>query len=61
MSFEDDMIEYGFTDGNDYMDYLMDESDKRMHQQVNQCTEINMGEKLPIKMNCMRWNGQMIG
>lgn len=45
MSFEDDMIEYGFTDGNDYMDYLMDEADKRMHQQVNQCTEINMEKK----------------
>ena len=28
MSFEDDMFEYGFTDGNDYMDYLMDEADQ---------------------------------
>ena len=28
MSFEDDMIEYGFNDDNDYMDYLMDEADR---------------------------------
>ena len=28
MSVEDDMIEYGFWDGNDYMDYLMNESDR---------------------------------
>lgn len=28
MSFEDDMIEYGFWDGNDYLDYLMDEADR---------------------------------
>lgn len=28
MSVEDDMIEYGFWDGNDYMDYLMNEADQ---------------------------------
>ena len=28
MSFEDDMIEYGLNDANDYMDYLMDEADR---------------------------------
>ena len=33
MSFEDDMFEYGFTDGNDYMDYLMDEADKIYERQ----------------------------
>ena len=33
MSFEDDMIEYGFSDKNDYMDYLMDEDDRRMQKQ----------------------------
>ena len=33
MSFEDDMIEYGFTDGNDYMDYLMDESERMYEKQ----------------------------
>ena len=33
MSFEDDMIEYGFSDGNDYMDYLMDEADRMYEKQ----------------------------
>ena len=33
MSFEDDMIEYGFWDGNDYLDYLMDEADKVYNEQ----------------------------
>lgn len=33
MSFEDDMIEYGFTDGNDYMDYLMDEGERMYEKQ----------------------------
>ena len=28
MSFEDDMIEYGFWDGNDYLDYLMNEANR---------------------------------
>lgn len=62
MSFEDDMIEYGFTDGNDYMDYLMDEADKRMHQQVNQCTEINMEKKTSYKneLHKMEWPNDRI-
>lgn len=33
MSFEDDMIEYGFTDGNDYMDYLYNEANKIYERQ----------------------------
>ena len=33
MSFEDDMIEYGFTDDNDYMDYLMDEGERMYEKQ----------------------------
>ena len=36
MSFEDDMIEYGFSDGNDYMDYLMDEADRMYEKQEEQ-------------------------
>ncbi len=32
MSFEDDMIEYGFTDGNDYMDYLYDEAERNYNR-----------------------------
>ena len=36
MSFEDDMFEYGFTDGNDYMDYLMDEADQIYDRQQRQ-------------------------
>lgn len=34
MSFEDDMIEYGFSDGNDYMDYLMDEADRMYEKNI---------------------------
>ncbi|MDE5566819.1 MAG: WG repeat-containing protein [Muribaculaceae bacterium] len=33
MSFEDDMIENGFSDANDYMDYLMDEDERRMQRE----------------------------
>lgn len=39
MSFEDDMIEYGFTDGNDYMDFLMDEADR-----IYECQQIQNAE-----------------
>ena len=39
MSFEDDMIEYGFTDGNDYMDFLMDEADRIYERQQIQNAE----------------------
>lgn len=28
MGFEDDMFEYGFIDGHDYIDYLMDEAER---------------------------------
>lgn len=27
MGWEDDMIEYGFTDGNDYLGYLMNDAE----------------------------------
>lgn len=40
MSFEDDMIEYGFSDANDYMDYLMDEADK-VYEEQKQWSEDN--------------------
>lgn len=33
MSFEDDMIENGFSDANDYLDYLMDEDERRMQRE----------------------------
>lgn len=36
MSFEDDIFEYGYTDGNDYMDYLMDEADQIYDRQQKQ-------------------------
>lgn len=39
MSFEDDMIENGFTDGNDYIDYLMDEADRIYERQQIQDSE----------------------
>ena len=42
MSFEDDMIELGFTDGNDYIDYLLDEEDKRTQEKSDQCEKANM-------------------
>ena len=28
MGFEDDLFEYGFNDGHDYIDYLMDKADQ---------------------------------
>lgn len=34
MGFEDDMIENGFTDAHDYMDYLYDEAEKIMKRQA---------------------------
>ena len=30
MGFDDDMIEAGFWDGNDYLDYLIDEGDRAL-------------------------------
>ena len=36
MSFEDDMIEYGFTDSNDYIDYLYNVADKIFERQEEQ-------------------------
>lgn len=33
MSFEDDIIENGFSDGNDYIDYLMDEAESIMQRE----------------------------
>lgn len=46
MSFEDDMIEYGFTDGNDYMAFLMDEADRIFERQQIQNAESE---------ECERW------
>lgn len=45
MSFEDDMIESGFWDGNDYMDYLMDEADRIQEKQREQEAQWEMFEK----------------
>lgn len=45
MSFEDDMIEFGFTDGNDYMDYLYDEAEKIMKRQAERKQEIEEYEE----------------
>lgn len=33
MSFEDDMIEYGFTDENEFLEYLLDEAEVSMNKQ----------------------------
>lgn len=44
MSFEDDMIESGFWDGNDYMDYLMDEADRIQEKQREQEAQWEMFE-----------------
>lgn len=33
MSFEDDMIEYGFTDENEFLEYLLDEAEESMNKQ----------------------------
>ena len=47
MSFEDDMIEYGFWDGNDYLDYLIDEADRYCEEQneywseCDRCSDYN--------------------
>ena len=45
MSFEDDMIEYGFLDGNDYLDYLMNEADRIQKKQREQEAQWEMFEK----------------
>ena len=44
MSFEDDMIDYGFWDGNDYLDYLMDEADRIQEKQREQEAQWEMFE-----------------
>lgn len=32
MAFEDDMIDAGFNDAEDYLEYLMDDGDRRMQR-----------------------------
>ena len=34
MGFEDDLFEYGFNDGHDYIDYLMDKADQKIKMHV---------------------------
>lgn len=53
MSFEDDMIEYGFTDGNDYMDYLYNEADRMYERQKYSNSNFSQSELEYLKGEAM--------
>ena len=36
MAFEDDMIDAGFNDAEDYLEYLMDDGDRRMQRLIDE-------------------------
>lgn len=47
MAFEDDMIDAGFSDAEDYLEYLMDDGDRRMARLLEQESRWSYDEEEP--------------